>query len=436
MKYTPNPPAVVEEMLRSMGLNSLDELFLDVPSPLKLNGNLDLPDGLGEMEVKNHLRSLANLNVNVDDYPCFLGAGAYDHYIPVAIDQLLLRSEFYTTYTPYQAEISQGILQAIFEYQTLICQLTGMEVANASLYDAASALAEATILAAVQTKRKKILLPDNIHPEYRQVLETYAISGTFEVVILPTKDGIISSNDLTSNLDNNVAALVIQQPNFYGVLEEVAEAEKLIHENKSLLIMAVDPISLGILKSPGELGADIVIGEGQALGNPLSFGGPYLGFFATKQKLLRKMPGRIVGQALDKDGNRAFVLTLQAREQHIRREKATSNICSNQALNALAATMYLTAVGPTGLKNVAIRSHQLAVYAQQELAKLGFKLKYKQAFFQEFVIEVTNPHLINERLLENGIIGGYPLTDGLMLAFTEKRSKAEIDKLVAVIGGN
>lgn len=435
MKYTPNPPAVVQEMLQSIGLNSLDELFLDVPSPIKLKGNLDLPDGLGEMEVKNHLRSLANLNVNVDDYPCFLGAGAYDHYIPVAIDQLLLRSEFYTTYTPYQAEISQGILQAIFEYQTLICQLTGMEVANASLYDAASALAEAAILAAIQTKRKKILVADNIHPEYRQVLQTYAISDTFELVVLPSENGIISLDDLSFNLDNNVAALVIQQPNFYGILEEIAEAEKLIHENKSLLIMAVDPISLGILKSPGELGADIVIGEGQALGNPLSFGGPYLGFFATKQKLLRKMPGRIVGQALDKNGNRAFVLTLQAREQHIRREKAASNICSNQALNALAATMYLTAVGPTGLKNVAIRSHQLAVYAQQELAKLGYKLKYNQPFFQEFVIEVTNPHLINERLLENGIIGGYPFADSLMLAFTEKRSKAEIDKLVAVIGG-
>lgn len=435
MKYTPNPPAVVNEMLQSIGYKEIEELFSDIPNHLMLKGKLNLPNGMGEMEVKNHLKSLANLNINTDEYPCFLGAGAYDHYIPVVIEQLLLRSEFYTTYTPYQAEISQGILQAIFEYQTMICKLTGMEVANASLYDGASALAEASILASLHTKRKKILVPDNLHPEYIQVLKTYAISEVMEIIEFPTQEGVIDAEKLNSFLDQGVAGVVVGQPNFYGILENVAAVEPLIHDNKSLLIMVVDPISLGIIKSPGEFKADIVVGEGQALGNPLSFGGPYLGFFATSQKLLRKIPGRIVGQALDKEGNRAFVLTLQAREQHIRREKASSNICSNQALNALAATMYLTSVGSEGLKQVALRSHQLAVYAQKELAKVGFYLKYNKPFFKEFVLEVDNPRLINEKLLDNGIIGGYELENGLMLAFTEKRTKAEIDKLVAVVGG-
>lgn len=435
MKYTPNPPAVVNEMLQSIGYKEIEELFSDIPNHLMLKGKLNLPNGMGEMEVKNHLKSLANLNINTDEYPCFLGAGAYDHYIPVVIEQLLLRSEFYTTYTPYQAEISQGILQAIFEYQTMICKLTGMEVANASLYDGASALAEASILASLHTKRKKILVPDNLHPEYIQVLKTYAISEVMEIIEFPTQEGVIDAEKLNSFLDQGVAGVVVGQPNFYGILENVAAVEPLIHDNKSLLIMVVDPISLGIIKSPGEFKADIVVGEGQALGNPLSFGGPYLGFFATSQKLLRKIPGRIVGQALDKEGNRAFVLTLQAREQHIRREKASSNICSNQALNALAATMYLTSVGSEGLKQVASRSHQLAVYAQKELAKVGFYLKYNKPFFKEFVLEVDNPRLINEKLLDNGIIGGYELENGLMLAFTEKRTKAEIDKLVAVVGG-
>ncbi|HZJ85252.1 MAG TPA: aminomethyl-transferring glycine dehydrogenase subunit GcvPA [Syntrophomonadaceae bacterium] len=435
MSYTPNPPAVVYEMLASMGYTDIAELFLDIPSQLKLSDKLNLADGMSEMEVRLHLQKLASLNTNIDDYPCFLGAGAYDHYIPVAIDQLLLRSEFYTSYTPYQAEISQGILQAIFEYQTMICNLTGMDVANASLYDGGSALAEAGILAASHTKRKKILVPDNIHPEYIRVLQTYAMSGVMEIVSIPNQEGVIDGDKLKQLLAADVAAVVIQQPNFWGILENISELELLIHENKSLLIMVVDPISLGILEAPGNFNADIVVGDGQALGNSLSFGGPYLGFFATSQKLLRKVPGRIVGQAQDQEGRRAFVLTLQAREQHIRREKASSNICSNQALNALAATMYLTLVGPRGLKEIALRSHQLAVYTQKELAKRGFALKYDQAFFKEFVIEIDEPARINQILLENGIIGGYELEKGLMLALTEKRTKEEIDKLVGVIGG-
>ncbi|HZK43465.1 MAG TPA: aminomethyl-transferring glycine dehydrogenase subunit GcvPA [Syntrophomonadaceae bacterium] len=435
MRYTPNPHPVVLEMLESIGYKDINELFTDIPDEIKLNRNLDLADGMSEIEVKRHLTRLANLNISTEDYPSFLGAGAYDHHIPSVIDQLLLRSEFYTSYTPYQPEISQGILKAIFEFQTMMCNLTNMDVANASIYDAGSALAEACNLACLQTKRSKVLVPDNIHPEHIKVLQTYAISEVMEIVILPTKEGRIDINDDNIFQDKDIACVVIQQPNFYGIIENISPVEKLVHDNKSMLIMAVDPISLGILKTPGELNADIAVGEGQSLGNSLSFGGPYLGFFTAKKKYLRKIPGRIVGEAKDIDGKRAFVLTLQAREQHIRRGKASSNICSNQALNALAATMYLALVGPEGLKQVALRSHQLAVYAQRQLASKGILLKYQQPFFREFVIKLDNPGLVNQKLLENGILGGYELPDGLMLAFTEKRTKEEIDKLVAIIGG-
>lgn len=435
MKFTPNPEPVVQEMLNSIGYKDRGELFSDIPAALKLNGKLDLPSGLSEIELQNHLKNLAGQNINVNEYPCFLGAGAYDHYVPALIDQLLMRSEFYTTYTPYQPEINQGTLQAIYEYQTMICNLTSMDVSNASVYDGGSALAEACNLACLHTKRKQILMPDNIHPEYIKIVQSYAISGTLEVIVIPTVGGIIDINSLNSAMGKDVAAVVVMQPNFYGIMENITAVEELVHENKSLLIMAVDPISLSILKSPGEWKADIAVGEGQSLGNSLSFGGPYLGFFAATNKLLRKIPGRIVGQAFDKDNKRGFVLTLQAREQHIRREKAASNICSNQALNALAATIYLSYVGTQGLKDIALRSHQLARYAQKQLAAQGINLMYEKPFFKEFVIKVDNPAAINQRLLENGIIGGYELEGGLMLAFTEKRTKEEIDRLVALIGG-
>lgn len=435
MKFTPNPEPVVQEMLNSIGYKDRGELFSDIPATLKLNGKLDLPSGLSEIELQNHLKNLAGQNINVNEYPCFLGAGAYDHYVPALIDQLLMRSEFYTSYTPYQPEINQGTLQAIYEYQTMICNLTSMDVSNASVYDGGSALAEACNLACLHTKRKQILMPDNIHPEYIKIVQSYAISGTLEVIVIPTVGGIIDINSLNSAMGKDVAAVVVMQPNFYGIMENITAVEELVHENKSLLIMAVDPISLSILKSPGEWKADIAVGEGQSLGNSLSFGGPYLGFFAATNKLLRKIPGRIVGQAFDKDNKRGFVLTLQAREQHIRREKAASNICSNQALNALAATIYLSYVGTQGLKDIALRSHQLARYAQKQLAAQGINLMYEKPFFKEFVIKVDNPAAINQRLLENGIIGGYELEGGLMLAFTEKRTKEEIDRLVALIGG-
>lgn len=435
MKYTPNSPAVVEDMLRSAGFSSLDELFKDIPEAIKLKRKLNLGPGRGEIELSWELKKLAAKNLNTEDYPCFLGAGAYDHYIPAAIDQLLLRSEFYTAYTPYQAEISQGILQSIFEYQSMICLLTGMEVANASMYDGGSALAEACVLACANAKGKKVLLPDTVHPEYQQVLKTYAISGRMEIVTVPSIGGVGDLEKMISLIDKDTACVVIQQPNFFGHLEEVEKLADAVHQHKGFLAMVVDPISLAILKPPADLGADIVVGEGQALGNSLSFGGPYLGFFAASKKFLRKLPGRIVGQTTDTEGRRAFVLTLQAREQHIRREKANSNICSNQALNALAATMYLTLIGNTGLQAIATRCHQLAVYAARELEKAGLKLKYQQPFFREFAVLLDDPAMANRRLLEKGIIGGYELPDAMLLAFTEKRTRAEIDRLVAVLGG-
>lgn len=434
MRYTPNSPMVTADMLKEIGVNHIDDLFTDIPAGLRLDRELDLGPGMTEMEVKAKLSELAGRNANVEQMPCFLGAGAYDHYIPAALDQLLLRSEFYTAYTPYQAEISQGILQSIFEYQTLICSLTGMDVTNASMYDGATALAEACTLAGEAAKRKKILVPDTVHPEYIEVLKTYAISGKTQIETVPCPNGVIEEG-FTAAIDKETAAIIVQQPNFYGNLEDLRAAEQQIHANRGMLIMMVDPISLALLKSPAEWGADIVAGEGQALGNSLSFGGPYLGFLAVGKKLMRKIPGRVVGQSLDQEGRRAFVLTLQAREQHIRREKASSNICSNQALNALAAAIYFTLVGPRGLKAIALRSHQLAVYAESAFKAAGLSLKYQAPFFREFALQVNDSRAVNRRLLDNGIIGGYELPDALLLAFTEKRTREQIDRLVAVIGG-
>lgn len=435
MAYTPNSQRIADEMLQSIGLNSMAELFADIPGDIQLNRPLALAPRHSEIELRRHMQELAGRNINVEQYPCFLGAGAYDHFVPAVVDQILLRSEFYTAYTPYQPEISQGILQAIFEYQTLICQLTGMEVSNASMYDAGTALAEACQMACDASKRKKVLVADTFHPEYVKILNSYSISGKTQIETVDGQNGAVDSDRFIAMIDKETAAVVVQNPNFFGNLEDISKIEQAIHQHKGLLIMVVDPISLGILKSPGDYGADIVVGEGQSLGNGLNFGGPYLGFMASSNKYMRKLPGRIVGQALDFAGNRAFVLTLQAREQHIRREQASSNICSNQALNALAASIYLAMVGAQGLKEIAVRCHQLAVYARDEFAKNGLQLKYDQPFFKEFALSVKDPGAVNRMLLENGIIGGYELEDALLLAFTEKRTRSEIDRLVALIGG-
>lgn len=436
MKYIPNPAPVADEMLRTLGLSSPDELFIDIKDDLQLKGGLNIPPGMGEMEVRSHLKGLAARNLNTTDYPSFLGAGAYEHYIPAALEQLLLRSEFYTAYTPYQPEISQGLLQSIFEYQTMIGKLTGLDVSNASLYDGGSALAEACNLACINSKgRKKIIISDTVHPEYLAILKAYSLSDHLDIVLIPGREGAADIKAMVGAIDSETAGVIIQQPNFYGILEDPTLIAAAAHDHKALFIMAVEPISLALLKSPGEWGADIAVGEGQPLGCSLSFGGPYLGFMAAQKSLMRKLPGRMVGQTTDLDGQRAFVLTLQAREQHIRREKASSNICSNQALCALAASMYLSFVGETGLKDIAARCHSLAVYAHQEFKQVGLELRYDQPFYCEFALQLNDPAAANRKLLENKIIGGYELENALLLAFTEMRTKAEIDRLVAVLGG-
>lgn len=441
-RYIPNTDADTKRMLDVIGVNNLEDLFNDIPKELQLGRELDLEGPYSEMEIIRHMKELSGKNTSIDELTCFLGAGAYDHYIPSLIKHLAGRSEFFTAYTPYQPEISQGTLQAIFEYQTMICNLTGMDVTNASMYDGATACGEAAVMAADNTRRKSIVVSKTVHPEVRKVLKSYLDLRDIELVEVNMAEGVTDMDHLKSVVSKETAAVIIQSPNFFGIIEDLTEAEKIIHENKGLLINYVDPISLGILKSPGELGVDIVVGEGQSLGNSLNFGGPYLGFLATTSKLIRKMPGRIIGQSDDVDGKRAFVLTLQAREQHIRRYKATSNICSNQGLVALMASMYLTTLGKEGIREVAMQSTQKAHYALNELTKSGkFKPLFNKPFFKEFAVTSDlDPAKVNEELFKNGILGGYELRkeyaemeNGLLLCVTEKRTKEEIDKLAKVM---
>lgn len=443
-RFIPNTTIQQDQMLKQIGLGNVEELFNDIPQEVRLPRQLNLPEALSEIELLNHAKSLSRKNKNLDDHVCFLGAGAYDHFIPSAIDALLSRQEFYTAYTPYQPEISQGMLQAIFEFQTMICELTGMDIANASMYDGASALAEAMLLACQSLKRQEVLVAKTVHPESREILKTYAKFRGITVREVGYLNGQLNIKELEEMISPDTAAIIVQNPNFFGSIESLGEIGEIARNNKSLFIVSADPISLGLLKSPGELGADIVVGEGQSLGNPLSFGGPYLGFFAAREKLLRKVPGRIVGQTTDKHGKRSFTLTIQTREQHIRREKATSNICSNQALNALTATIYLTLLGKQGLKEVALQSLQKANYAFEQLtAKESFSPAFSSPFFKEFVIQSTvSPQELNRKLLDHKIIGGYPLeqaypelTNGWLIAVTEKRTKDEIDSFVLKAGG-
>lgn len=443
-RYISNTQEQQLEMLSDIGLSNMEDLFKDIPKEVRLNRNLDLPESLAEMELVKHMGDTAKRNCNLEEYTCFLGAGAYDHFVPSVIDQMLSRQEFYTAYTPYQPEISQGTLQSIFEYQTMICELTGMDVSNASMYDGASALAEAALMACQSVKRQEVLVAKTVHPESREVIDTYSKFRGIRIREVGYSNGQIDLADLAAKITPDTAAVIVQSPNFFGIIESLDEIGKIAHQNKSLLVVGVDPISLALLKSPGEQGADIVVGEGQALGNPISFGGPYLGFFATKEKLMRKMPGRIVGETKDKFGNRGFVLTIQTREQHIRREKATSNICSNQALNALTATIYLTLLGKEGLKEVASLCLQKSHYTFNQLIKSGkFSPIFTAPFFKEFVVKSQTPvEKLNSQLLGNGIIGGYPvekaypeLADGWLVAVTEKRTREEIDNLVRKVEG-
>lgn len=441
-RYLPNTEADKRYMLNSVGANSIEQLFEDIPKELRLDRELNLSEALSELELSKHMKSLASKNKSINELVCFLGAGAYDHYIPALVKHLAMRSEFYTAYTPYQPEISQGTLQVIFEYQTMISNLTGMDVSNASMYDGPTACAEAAIMAASNTKRKSVVVSKTIHPETRKVLETYLKFRNIEIIEVDMDEGVTDIEKLKSLVDKKTAGVIIQSPNFFGIIEDLEEVERITHENKAMLITYVDPISLGVLKNPGELGADIVVGEGQSLGNSLNFGGPYLGFLATRKKLARKIPGRIVGESLDTHGKRSFVLTLQAREQHIRRFKATSNICSNQALNALMATIYLETMGKEGIKEVGIQCAQKAHYAFNELTKSGkFKPLFNKPFFKEFALtSELESQAVNKELLKNGILGGYELDkdfpefkNGILFCVTEKRTKYEIDKLTSVL---
>lgn len=438
-RYISNTENDNKEMLKEIGIDNMRDLFKAIPDAVYLTKTLNIPDNMPELDLIKSLKALSEKNKNLNDYTCFLGAGAYDHYIPSVIDSLISRQEFYTAYTPYQPEISQGTLQSIFEYQTMICELTGMHVSNASMYDGATALTEAAMMACEATRRTEILIAKSVHPESRKVLDTYSKYRKVSIVEIGYKNGQIDIDELKSKLNTNTAALLLQSPNFFGIIEDISSVEALVHENKSLLVVSADPISLAILESPGKLGADIVAGEAQALGSPISFGGPYLGYFATTEKLMRKMPGRVAGQTVDLNGKRGFVLTLQTREQHIRREKATSNICSNHALNALMATIYLTVLGKEGLRKLANLCIQKAHYTYKELLNTGkFTEVFTAPFFKEFVVksEVAVDSL-NDKLFKNKIIGGYSLekdysdiNNGWLVAVTEKRSKEEIDLLV------
>ena len=442
--YIPNNLNDEKIMLKSIGAESIQELFSDIPEDVKLNRKLNINPPMSELEVEKHIKAISNKNKSAEDLVCFLGAGVYDHYIPSIIKHIISRSEFYTSYTPYQPEISQGTLQAIFEYQSLMCNLTGLDVANASMYDGATACAEAAFMAAESTKRKSIIVSKTVHPEIRKVLYTYTKFKDLELIEVNEKEGITDTLKLKELVNSETAGVIVQNPNFFGIIEDITEIERITHANKALLIMSVDPISLAILKTPGEIGADIVVGEGQSLGNAMNFGGPYLGFMTTTTKLMRKLPGRIVGQTTDLDGKRAFVLTLQAREQHIRREKSSSNICSNQALNALTAAIYLTTMGKQGLKEVAYQSMQKAHYAFNEIIKSGkYKPVFNKPFFKEFAIQCPESACdINNKLLENNIIGGYDIgrnypehKNTLLLCVTEKRTKAEIHQIVTAMEG-
>lgn len=438
--YLPHTVEDRKEMLAAIGVDNAMELFCDIPEDIRVTGLLNLPGPLSEAELAKYFKDLASANVNLENYACFLGAGAYDHYVPSTVDHVLRRSEFYTAYTQYQPEISQGYLQALWEYQSMICSLTGMAVANASMYDGATALAEAAIMAAQSTKRNQIVTLRSVHPHYREVLETYVRDFDYQVKEVNFGDGVTSVTELTTVLDKNVGAVIVQNPNFFGCVEDLAVLAEAAHAVGALVIAVTDPMSLGVLEAPGKLGADIVVGEAQPLGLALNFGGPYIGFLATTTKLMRKLPGRIVGETVDREGRRGFVLTLQAREQHIRREKATSNICSNEALCALAVAVYLATVGKEGFAEIANQCLQKAHYAADQIVEKGVgTLAFGAPFFKEFVVKTQRSvSEVNEALLEKKIIGGldlgqyYPELAGCMLlCVTEKRTKQEIDALVA-----
>jgi glycine dehydrogenase subunit 1 len=442
MRYIPNSPEERAEMLDSIGLSNVAELFRSIPSDVQLGRKLNVTEALAEPEVISAMESMAARNTAAVK-PSFLGAGVYQHYSPTIVDHLIQRSEFFTSYTPYQPEISQGTLQYIFEFQTLVCQLTGMEVANASMYDGSTSMAEAYLMAQRVTRRDKIVVAQSVHPEYREVAQTYTMHGDTEIVEIGFDEATGRVSGLEA-LDDKTAALVVQSPNFFGCVEDLQALADTAHAVGALFVVVVtEAISFGLLKTPGACGADIVVGEGQSWGVPMSFGGPHVGLFATQEKFVRQMPGRLCGVAYDKNGNRGFVLTLSTREQHIRREKATSNICTNQGLIALAATIYMETMGKKGLEEVAVQNAQKAAYAKQRIGEIeGFSIPFAAPTFNEFV--VRGPRSAGEVLEklrnENGIIGGLALSkyypgrkNEFIVCVTETKSKEAIDELAAAL---
>ncbi|MDN4493321.1 aminomethyl-transferring glycine dehydrogenase subunit GcvPA [Ureibacillus aquaedulcis] len=441
-RYLPMTEQDKKDMLATIGVESVDELFSDIPESVRFKGLYDIKAAKSESALLKELKQLAAKNEDTDSNVSFLGAGIYNHYKPVIVDHVISRSEFYTAYTPYQPEISQGELQAIFEFQTMIAELTGMDLANSSMYDGGTSLAEAGMLAAGHTRRKKLLVSESIHPEYRDVVATYAYGQSIEVVTVPTNNGVTDIDKLKELIDDNTAGVMVQYPNFFGQIEDLQAIGDIAHEAKGLFIVSANPLALGILTPPGKLGADITVGDAQVFGIPESFGGPYCGYFATTSKLMRKVPGRLVGETVDQDGRRGYVLTLQAREQHIRREKATSNICSNQALLALAASVAMTALGKKGVQEMAKQNIVKTRYAKNAFEAAGFTVSFQGAHFNEIVVKTTKPvSEINKQLIQDGIIGGfdlgtvYPeLENHVLIAVTELRTREEIDVLVEKMG--
>lgn len=431
--YLPNTDEQRRQMLQAIGVKTVEDLFSYIPEKLHFKGALNLPGPLAEPSLVDHMEKLAGKN-NAEAVS-FLGGGIYDHYVPAAIDHVLSRSEFYTAYTPYQPEVSQGTLQAIFEYQSMICQLIGTAAANASLYDGATAVAEAALLALNATKGRRLLVAGSLHPWYRRVLDTYLENYEVEIDTVPIEGGKLDGEAIKARLGKDVAALIVQSPNFFGIIEDLPAFGKLMAQEKGLFIVSTDPIALGLLEAPGSLGADVVTGEGQSLGISQSFGGPLLGFMGVTDKLTRKMPGRVVGQTVDANGRRGYVLTLQTREQHIRREKATSNICSNQALCALAASVYMSLMGPEGIREVASQSLVKAAFARKQMAAVpGVELPFAGPFFKEFVLKLPeSAEKVIAAMADKGYYVGidlgrfFPeLKNHLLMAVTEKRSKTEI----------
>ncbi|HLR80686.1 MAG TPA: aminomethyl-transferring glycine dehydrogenase subunit GcvPA [Bacillota bacterium] len=443
-RYLPMTDADQKEMLDTIGVDSTEELFSDIPKSVRYDGQLNLKQPASEAQLMKELSQMANKNASMKEYCSFLGAGVYDHYIPSVVDHVISRSEFYTAYTPYQPEISQGELQAIFEFQTMISELSGLPIANSSMYDGGTALAEAVNLSAAQTKRKKVIVSKAVHPESRAVIKTYAKGPELEIVEIDHKDGRTDLEQLAKELDEHTAGVAIQYPNFFGQIEPLEAVQEIIEQQKkTMFIVSSNPLALGYLTPPGQFGADIVVGDTQVFGIPSQFGGPHCGYFTTTKKLMRKVPGRLVGQTTDEEGVRGFVLTLQTREQHIRREKATSNICSNQALNALASSVALTSLGKTGLRKMAALNMYKARYAKQQLLDAGIAVAFDGPFFNEFVIKLPlSVTEMNAKLLNDGIIGGYDLEQvypelerHMLIAVTENRTKEEIDTFVEKLEG-